>query len=151
MAMRNGPPQGKEGSSTHGGSSGSGSASEAAGGAFGGLSSLGWRDLRLGSKGLAGLVSGVTAPKPSEMIGFSGCLLTEDEGGKGCTLCFAWCCELPGNAYSEGRPRATPLQQHPAAAAAPCSSSTPQQQHPAAASVPCSSSTPQQSLAATPR
>ena len=46
------------------------------------------------------------APKPAQLIGYSGLLVTEDENGRGCRLCFAWCCELPGNSYNERKLRA---------------------------------------------
>jgi len=48
--------------------------------------------------------------KPASLIGFSGFSVTEAtlEGGvAGARLCFAWCCDMPGNATSSRQLKAT--------------------------------------------
>jgi hypothetical protein len=43
--------------------------------------------------------------KPAELIGYNGLRVTEVEGGA--RVCFAWCCDLPGNSHSERRLRSS--------------------------------------------
>lgn len=55
---------------------------------------------RHGGWGRLATLGSSSSRKPASLIGYNGLLVTEVEG-VGARLCFAWCCELPGNSFAE--------------------------------------------------